>query len=99
MSWAIRAGCVARRAVSEAEGGAFSRMARARRPDGGEEASASVREGGGAMGRRVVKLRGARSFVAREAAGVGSWGVRVRVAVREGRRRERSGGVLVAVAC
>ena len=90
---------MARRAVSEEEEAAFSRMARARRPEGGEEARASVRDGGGAMVRRDVKGRGARSFVAREAAGVGSWGVRVRVAVRRGRRRVRRGGVLVAVAC
>jgi hypothetical protein len=99
MSCAIRSGWVARRATLEGDEAAFSRMARARRPEGGEEARASVKEGGGAMVRRVVKLRGARSFVAREAAGVGSWGVRVRVAVRPGRRRLRRGGVLVAVAC
>lgn len=84
--------------MSEAEEAAFSRMTTARRPEGGEEARASVREGGGAIERRVMKLRGARSFVAREAAGVGSWGVRVRIAVRRGRRRVRVGGVLVAVA-
>lgn len=83
----------------EGDEAAFSRMARARSPDGGEEERASVKEGGGAMVRSVVKLRGARSFEAREATGVGSWGVRVRVAVRSGRRRFRSGGVLVAVTC